>query len=37
MKRDKESRVASEAELMGLVCDSIKPKSEKRDDLRDAF
>jgi hypothetical protein len=44
MKMDKEARVASDAELMGSVCDSIKPKSEQRepkseerDDLQDAF
>jgi hypothetical protein len=37
MKMDKEARVASDAELMGSVCDSIKPKSEERDDLEDAF
>jgi hypothetical protein len=37
MKMDKEARVAAEAELMRSVCDSIKPKSEERDDLQDAF
>jgi len=37
MKMGKEARVASDAELMRSVCDSIKPKSEQRDDLQDAF
>jgi hypothetical protein len=37
MKRNQKARVASDAELMRLVCDSIQPKSQQRDDLKDAF
>jgi hypothetical protein len=38
MKREKEPRVAaSDAKLLRLICDSIKPKTAKRDDVQHAF
>ena len=37
MKSDQKARVTADAELMRVVCESIKPKSEQRGDVQDAF